>query len=214
MRAPWYWYLIILIFPLMGSMVYFAVSRSSRFDAFGSEVSRRGQARKRLPGARGAALPLARTGGARGSGEELLILGKTREAAAHFQEAKGNGGTLEDVNLGLAQTLQLQGNYRDAVPLLTELGDAEPDFKLGEAQLALARSLDESGEHERSEKVLRDLLSRRRPFEARVRLARILMKKGTSVEAETLLQEVANDALALPRYLKRHHRPWIRAASR
>ena len=47
-RAPWYWYLIILIFPLMRSMVYFAVSRSSRFDAFGSEVSRRGQARKRL----------------------------------------------------------------------------------------------------------------------------------------------------------------------
>ncbi len=77
-----------------------------------------------------------------------------------------------------------------------------------------SRSLDESGEHERAEKVLRDLLSRRSPFEARVRLARILMKKGTSVEAETLLQEVANDALALPRYLKRHHRPWIRAASR
>ena len=214
LRAPWYWYLIILLFPLMGSFAYFAVSRSAQFGAFGSEVSRRAQAKKRLQTLQ---VQLAHWRGPAvlaEAGEELLALGKTRQAVAHFHEAKDNGAPPEDVNLGLAQALQVQGRYRDAVPLLTELCAAEPDFKLGEAQLALARSLDESGQHERAEKVLRDLLSRRSPFEARVRLARILMKRGVSIEAETLVQEVANDALLLPRYLKRHHGPWIRAARR
>ena len=140
-RAPWYWYLIILIFPLMGSMVYFAVSRSSRFDAFGSEV-------------RGGGAPHP---------------GKNARGGRPFPGSQRQWRHAVRRQPGVSRKhFSYRGNYRDAVPLLTELDDAEPDFKLGEAQLALARSLDESGEHERAEKNLAGFALGRSPFQARV----------------------------------------------
>lgn len=128
----------------MGSLVYFTVSRSAQFG--GMDVSRRAQAPKRLHELR---IQLSHWRGPAvlaDAGEELLVLGKTSEAIAHFQEAKESGGSAEDVNLGLAQALQLRGNFRDAVPLV-----------------------------------------------------------------DALLEDVANDALVLPLYLRRYHAPWTRA---
>jgi hypothetical protein len=50
-------------------------------------------------------------------------------------------------------------------------------------------------------------------IEAQVRLARVLLLKGQRDEAGQLLAEIAADAKVLPRYLKRQHRAWIRAAA-
>jgi tetratricopeptide (TPR) repeat protein len=113
------------------------------------------------------------------------------------------------VNFGLAQTYQMQGRFADAVPLLDELVKAKPDAYLGRAILQLGRSLDESGQKERAETVLRQVLERRTVIEAQVRLARLLLAKGEKDEAQRILNEVKIDAKNLPRYLRREHRAWI-----
>lgn len=82
------------------------------------------------------------------------------------------------------------------------------------ARLQLARCLDETGGDAGAERELREVLSRRNPAEARVRLARLLLRRGETREASELLAEVSSELPAPPRYLRRAHRPWARAAAR
>ena len=217
--ASWFWIWIILAFPMVGAAAYFVVVRSGwvsggRSAAVSPATARRLQARRRLRELQ------VQLGHWRGpgilveAGEELLVLGKHKEAEKHFQEARENGAGAEDVNFGLAQSLQMQGRYAEAVPLLDELVKIQPDANLGRALLQLGRSLDESGQKDRAETVLREVLVRRTIIEAQVRLARILLAKGEKEEAGGLLLEVKNDAAGLPRYLRREHRSWIWTARR
>jgi hypothetical protein len=215
--ASWYWIWIILAFPFAGPIAYFIVVRSSalgdRQSALRSPyVARRMQARRRL---RELAIQLAHWRGPGilvEAGEELLVLGKFKEAEARFREAQQAGAAVEDVNYGLAQALEAQGRWPEAVALLDALVAVEPDSHLGEGPLQLARSLDESGRRDEAEAVLRRVLAKRTVIEAQVRLARILYQKGEKEEAAKLDAEILNDAKLLPRYLKRLHRPWLRAA--
>jgi len=215
--AGWYWCLIILGLPVVGPIAYFVVVRSPMLGSRGASfmshsTARRLQARRHLKALQ------VQLGHWRGPGvlaeaaEELLVLGKNKEAEQHFREAIENGASVEDVNFGLAQVLQAQGRFAEAVPYLEKLVAAEPDARLGEGPLALARCLDESGRRDEAEPVLRRVLERRTVIEAQVRLARILLHKGEKEEAGRLLAEIAADARLLPSYLKRRHRAWLRAA--
>jgi hypothetical protein len=211
--APWYWIWIILAFPMVGAAAYFVVVRSGwlggRQVAMSPDTARRLQARRRL---RELDVQLSHWRGPAvlaEAGEELLVLGKHKEAEKHFLEARENGAGIEDVNFGLAQTFQMQGRYAEAVPLLDELVQEKSDAFLGRALLQLGRSLDESGQKERAETVLRAVLERRTIIEAQVRLSRLLLARGEKEEARRLLQEVKTDAANLPRYLRRQHRAWI-----
>jgi hypothetical protein len=217
MRADWYWFWIILAFPYVGPIAYFVVVRTSLLGGRQSSlvsphVARRLHARRRLRELQVQLHHWRGPGVLAEAGDELLYLGKAREAEAHFREALQNGGAVEDVNYGLAQALEMQGRWAEAVPLLQALVAVEPDSHLGEGPLHLGRCLDESGRREEAEPVLRKLLERRTVIEAQVRLARILFLEGQKEEAAKLVAEILADAKLLPRYLKRLHGRWIRAA--
>lgn len=215
--APWYWCLIILGLPVVGPLLYFVVVRSTLVGSGGAtflshSASRRFQARRHLQALRVQLGHWRGPGVLTEAGEELLVLGKVKEAEAHFREALDNGAAVEDVAFGLAQALQAQDRFGDAVPYLEQLVAAEPDARLGEGPLALARCLDESGRSGEAVPVLRRVLERRTVIEAQVRLARILLQQGKQEEAAPLLAEVAADAKVIPPYLERRNRGWIRAA--
>lgn len=217
--AGWYWYWIIFMFPFVGPIAYFVVVRTPVFAGSSSglvppHVARRQQARRRL---RELQVQLAHWRGPgvlAEAGEELLVLGKFRDAEALFREAQQNGAGVEDVSFGLAQTLEMQGRWAEAAALLEALVAVEPDSHLGEGPLHLGRALDESGRRDEAEAALRKVLTKRTVVEAQVRLARILYAKGQKDEADRMVAEVRNDAKLLPRYLKRRHRPWLWAARR
>jgi len=218
-RADWYWFMIILAFPALGSIAYFVVVRSPLLGTRNASMmsptaARRLQARRRL---RELEVQLSHWRGPAilaEAGEEQVVLGRPKEAEKLLRESRESGGAVEDVNFGLAQSLEMQGRWDEAVPLLQELIKVEPDSHLGEGPLHLARSLDESDRSDEAEPVLRKLLERRTVIEAQVRLARILLRKGEHEEAGRLTREILIDAKTLPRYLKRQHRAWIRAAGR
>jgi hypothetical protein len=214
--ADWWWIPIVLFFPVVGSLAYFALVRTHlggrRFATASPAAARRLQAQRRL---RELAVQLAHWRGPAilaEAGEELLVLGKHTEAERHLREAQAAGAGPEEVSFPLAQALEMQGRFAEAVPLLEPLRRAKPDQRFGIVQLRLARCLDESGRAEEAEAELRDLLTRRSFFEAQVRLARLLVRRGASEEAALLLADVRASAAQLPHYLKREHRAWIRAA--
>jgi hypothetical protein len=212
--ASWYWYWIIFSFPIVGPLAYFVVVRSPLLTGSSSalvppHVARRQQARRRLKQLQVQLAHWRGPGVLSEAGDELLVLGKLREAEAHFREARQNGAGVEDVNFGLAQTLEMQGRWSEAAPLFAELVAVEPDSHLGEGPLHLARCLDESGQRDEAEAALCKVLERRTVIEAQIRLARLLYAKGEKDEADRIVAEVRNDAKLLPRYLKRLHRRWL-----
>ena len=216
--ADWFWIPVVLFFPVAGPLAYFVLVRSrfagGRFATFSPAAARRIQAQRRL---RELAVQLAHWRGPAilvEAGEELLVLGKQAEAERHLREALTAGASPDEVNFPLAQALELQGRFAEAVPLLEPLVRAKPDRRFGAVQLHLARCLDESGRAEEAEAELRDLLTRRGFFEAQVRLARLLARRGAREESQRILADVRTSSAQLPHYLKREHRPWIRAARR
>lgn len=217
-RAEWWWIPVALMFPVVGPLAYFAVAYGP-WGGSGRPLSpvtaQRRAARRRLRELkvqiahwRGPAL-LAE------AGELLLDLRRWRDAEAHLREARDAGADAIHVNYPLAQLLQVRGQrYAEALPLLAELVAVDPDHRMGSARLQLARCLDETGDSAGAERELREVLSRRNPAEARVRLARLLLRRDEGREAGELLTEVRSELPALPRYLRRAHRPWARAAAR
>lgn len=213
-RAGWPWFLVIFFFPMLGPLVYFAVfygPEASRRHLL-SEPAARSAAKRRLREIkvqlthwRGPAL-LAE------AGEQLLLLGKPAQAEAHLREAIEVGAPIGETHYRLARVLAELGRFAEAIPLLDALLAVEPDPRLGEARLLLARCLDEAGEAERAEATLEEVLRRRKPLEAKVRLARLLLRRGADAEARELLAEIESDGQAIPPYLRRLHRPWIKAA--
>ena len=212
--AEWYWIPVILFFPVMGPIVYFVVVRGGSFARISPAAARRHQAKVRL---RVLEVQLAHWRGPvplAEAGEELLVLGQYPKAIAYLREAYDAEGPVAEVNYRYGMALAIVGRWKDAVPVMEELYEEDPNAKLGEARLHFARCLDEAGEKEDAEEILREVLTQRKPFEARVRLARILLGKGEHEEARQLLAEIAREATILPRYLKRDQGPWIRAARR
>ena len=216
--ADWFWIPVVLFFPVVGTIAYFVLVRSrwsgGRLAAFSPDAARRLQAQRRL---RELAVQLAHWRGPAilaEAGEELLVLGKHAEAERHLREAQTTGATPEEVSFPLAQALEMQGRFAEAAPLLEPLVRAKPDQRFGLVQLHFARCLDESGRAAEAEAELRDLLTRRSFFEAQVRLARLLARRGETDEAQRILADVRASAAQLPHYLKREHKPWIRAARR
>lgn len=220
-RAEWYWCFIIFGIPFFGPLAYFAINYlpifgvSQAVSTLSPTAYRRTQAKRRLKELqiqmqhwRGPAV-LAE------AGEQLLDLGKLKQAEELLREAQQADADIKDVNFHLAQVLQVRAKrWSEALPLLEELVELEPDARFGAARLALARCLDESGHAERAEEELRAVLKKRSPPEGKVRLARLLLARGEGQEATELLAEVRADAATLPKYLVNEHKPWIRQAGK
>jgi len=216
--AQWYWIPVVLLFPVVGPAAYFLLVRSPWARASGAvspEAARRQHARRRLRELRVQLSHWQGPGVFAEAGEHLLALGRVREAEKHLRAAREAGADPAEVALPLAQVLEAQRRWNEAVPPLEELVRVAPPYRLADAWLHLARCRDEAGAAvEETEQALRAHLERVASFEARVRLARQRLRQGDRGEAERLLAGVETDYRSLPRYLRRVNAPWRRAARR
>ena len=217
-RAEWFWLFIVLFVPVLGPAAYFLVYYgpwAGRLGRLSPGAAQRAEAKRRL---REIEVQLQHWRGPSilaEAGDLLLSLNKRKRAEAMLLEARDAGAELKEYALPLASVLQVEGKrWREASSLLEELVALDPDFRFGAARLALARTLDELGENQRAEDELRAVLVKRSPPEAKVRLARLLLARDEGEEAAQLLAEVRADAAGMPAYLRRQHKPWIRAARR
>jgi hypothetical protein len=210
-REPWWWFPIVFFFPWFGTIAYFVLTRAPWRLATDITVSRD---RRRRADARLRALD-TQLGHWRGpavlaeAGEELLVLGRHAEARERFVEARKAGAGVDDVNLGLAETLVALQAHAEAIPVLEELLLAQPDAGLGRARILLARCLEALGRNGDAEASWRLVLERRNDPEAQARLARLLLLRGESNEASRLAHEVIADAKLVGAGLRRRRRPWV-----
>lgn len=214
--AEWWWIAVVLFFPVMGSIAYFVASGAlaggrGEGQLF-REMGRRRTARRRIAEARMRLQHGAPPAVEADLAEDLASLGEHAAAAPHFASALARLPERLDLAHGLARSLMAQGKCAEALPLLEKVCAANPRFAYGDAMLRLAQCLGESGQAEREEATLRELVGQSSIPEAQVRLAALCARTGRRQEAVELATRVLRDAPAWPRYLRAANRRWVRLA--
>lgn len=218
---PYFWLLIVLMFPGVGCLVYLVTqvlpdmgnSRRLRQGVAAAkrkidpEAQRRlAQSQLRLADTLDNRLRLAR---------ESAQLGDHEYAAELFRSClKGVYAYDAGIMLELAQTLFAGGDFAGARAVLEELIARNPDFRSPEGHLLYARALEESGD---TAAALTEYAALETAFpgeEARVRWALLLKKLQRADEARGVLQQVLVRAEAAPKFYRRNQKEWIAAAQR
>lgn len=132
----------------------------------------------------------------------------TRAVGLFSQALRRDPGDHESL-YGRGLSLMETGNHQAAVEDLTALTAADPNFKLHQGSLALARAHEGVGNDGKAAEVYRQILARTPVSEAYYGLGKLLAKQGQTAEARQMMQEILAKQNGLPRYLRRQERPWV-----
>ncbi len=215
------WIYIIIIFPVIGSLVYFLAEFLPDFVRSHSGK----QAAKNF-------------WGIVDPGRELRFLRDQLERADSVKNRKAlaegyiNAGFLEEaislyqscmegmyaddpsIQEGLCLAYFLKGDFNRAKENLFKLKEIQGGNMSAEFDLLLIRTYEESGDTDKALKEYPALTGKYSGEEARCRYALLLKKTGTSEEANTLFNEVLKNARLSPKYYKRTQKKWIDIAKK
>jgi hypothetical protein len=102
--------------------------------------------------------------------------------------------------------------YAEALATLDEAKRHWPDYQSNDAQLLYARALEELGRDEEAEKEYRALAASYPGVEPRVRLARVLQRRGQADEAKALAQNVVTEMRRSPKHVVKPQSYWLKMA--
>jgi len=220
-RQPYHWFMIILAFPLFGSVVYFLMeilpdmqhSRSARQAAkdIGAVIDpdkdiREGTAR----------LSRLDTAENRKTLAEALIAKKRYAEAQQLYEGALTGAHADDPALlmGLARAQFGQEDYRGVYKTLDDLRAAHPDFQSAEGHMLYARSKEGAGLIEEAFVEYEALAGYFPGEEARCRYALLLQKDGRLDESREYFRQVIRSVDAGGKAYFRTQRDWYEVARR
>jgi hypothetical protein len=211
--SEWWWIPVVLIFPFLGPIAYFAVNGGfARKGGVVGQLGARRAARRNIAALESRLQHASLPGLEAELGDELVLLGRHAEAEKHYRAALERLPDRLDIGYGLALALLATGRAPEALQPLEDVVAKDPRFKFGDAQLRLAHCLQETGQSERAEAVLRELLNRSNIAEAQVRLAVLVASRGQRQESIELASSLLRDAKAWPHYLRRKNRRWVSLA--
>jgi len=118
-----------------------------------------------------------------------------------------------DIMLGLATALFLQGDYIKTKKTLDRLIESNPDFKSQEGHLLFARTLEALQENETALEEYEVIASYYSGYEAKCRYALLLKKRGQTEKAQSLFNEIIKRAKHLPKNYRKVQKQWIDIAS-
>lgn len=216
---PWYWLMILLSFPLIGSAIYFFTEYMGdmRYSRGGRKViSAVNHAIDPGRALREAEQDFERspTAGKRAALAAALVDAKRYDEAIVHYEACASGAYANDVHFvrGLASSNLLAGRWaqaRDAYERLFSLGRdlGQPDDLLG-----YAYALGQVGDS-RADEAFRHAIDASNGPVARCRYAQFLEGRGRDSEARPLYEAVANEGRLAPQHTQDLHRAWYRLAT-
>jgi len=217
-RSLW-WLLVILLFPLIGGLIYFLVEILPEIRA--------GRAIRRLGGdivktvnpdaglhRRAGELAVC------GSIQNKLALAQECIARGHFDEAitlyesarEGQFVDAPDVLLGLARARFQNGEPQAARTLLEQVAAAHPDYYPQDVAILKARAAHALGDSDRALGEIEAMLDRSVGLEARYRYGQILAETGQTQQARAELSDVVNHARRFR--IGPTERPWARRSRR
>jgi hypothetical protein len=207
-----YWLFILFMFPLLGSVVYFAVvflpdARLQRgVRRAGAVIDRAVQPGRPVREAR-ADYDLTPTAANRlRLAQALLDAGgaeQLAEAVTHYDAClRGPFAGDADIQLGAARAHLANGDPSAAVGILVSLRAAQPSFRPEQVGLALADAYSGAGRNEEAGSEYEAAATRFGSVEARARLALWALKNGQRELAEREMRELAQ----VRRHMNRHTR--------
>lgn len=217
---PYWWAMIILSFPLVGCLIYYA------FEMFPNSSEQRS--------ARRAAAQMARAFNPSGdlkrrlealavcpsvsnriaAADEFMRCGIFGEAVQLYQEAL-TGPHADDPSLllGLARAHVNNATYHEARTALEQLRELDDRYRPDEARLLFARTLEGLGESNQALAEYEALAPVYVGLEAKCRYAMLLKQLGFGVQANSVFKEMLEHARRFRVNLD-SERPWLDAARR
>ena len=194
---PMYWLMILFMFPLLGSIVYFAAIYlpGSRLER-GARRTVVAAARSLDPGRdlREARAALEATPTAQNHmrlAQALLEAGQPAEAATAFETClKGPFASDAEIKFGAARAWLESGQAGRAVTHLQAIRNEQPGFRADQLSLLLARALAADGQQEQARAEFEQGLQRFGGFEAHAEYAIWALQRGEQALADKLQAEI------------------------
>jgi len=123
---------------------------------------------------------------------------------------ENDASTLE--GLGFANFSK--GEFLEAKKYLATLREIHGERQSQEANLLLARTLEELGETEEALKSFRECIKNFSGDEARYRYALLLKKTGKVEEAKEIFYKILNEASLAPKYYRKAQKKWLDLSKR
>src|SRR5687767_7396755 len=137
-QGEWLWVLVILVFPLFGSLMYFFyVYRGSGSAMRGFELPG-AHSRKRIKELQAQIHHLDKPHHHSQLADIYFQQGKLKEAERSYRAAMDRDPQDEDTRAHLGQCLLRQSKFQEALPLLEEVCRANPRHDYGHTMMALA----------------------------------------------------------------------------
>lgn len=214
---PMYWLMILFMFPLLGSIVYFVAVYlpGSRLER-GARRTVVVAARSLDPGRelREARAALEATPTAQNQmrlAQALLEAGQPGEAAQAFEAClKGPFANDAEIKFGAARARLESGDAASAVMHLQAIRTAQPGFRPDQLSLLLARALAADGQHEVAKAEFEQGLNRFGGFDAHAEYAIWALERGEQVLADRLQAEIDKLSRAWSRHTRELNAPVLR----
>ena len=211
-----YWLMILVFFPLLGSLVYFAMVwlPDARRSTHGQMVARGVQKlldpSRELRAAQEALEVAATPANRLRLAHALLGMGRASEAVVQYQ-AVLSGIYADDpqVRVQLARALLEAGNPHEARVLLDALIAEMPKLKSPEGHLIYARAVAALGDRERAREEFESLVSYYAGLEARARYAEVLLAWGDTARLLALVTDTRKIAKRMPGPSRELNREWL-----
>jgi hypothetical protein len=204
-RREMYWLLVLFVFPLLGSIVYFVAVflPASRLD---QSAARAGRALQNSldPGreVREAQRAFELTPTAHNQmrlANALLETGQPAEAAEQYDAClQGPFGRDAELRLGAARARLAAGNVPDAIALLEALAFEQPGFRPEQLGILLGQAYAAAGRQDEAGAQFAAAAHRFGSLEARVELAVWALANGKPHVAEPELQEIERTRKHMP----------------
>jgi len=200
-RRPYWWIICILMFPLIGSVIYFLVevmpgSREQRSVLkVGRDIAKAINPDKELQRRAAEMEVCGSIANQLSFAAECTERGMFDEAIRVYRSARvGQYEHAPDVLLGLARAQYFNGQMQDTRATLDELRAHHPDYYRQDVTILSARAADGCGDRNVALAELAGLLDHSVGLEARYRYAEILWRDGQEVRARAELERVLDHA--------------------
>ncbi|MEP7048785.1 MAG: tetratricopeptide repeat protein [Pseudomonadota bacterium] len=212
-RAPFYWYLILLLLGPLGAFLYFVTVKlpdmNGRRTAAPSTSSVRSPSLDDL-GEQARQVP---------SEQNKLIYADALAGAQRFSEAAGRyrdvlrlSSDSKEALHGLARASLSLGRPQDAIEELAHLMELDPAYRDYSAALDYAEALWQAGQHEDAIGLLTGLVSVSKRINHRMALAHYLKEQGDSATARSELDQALREFASSPDFVQRRDQRWAERA--
>ena len=214
-----YWILIIILFPLIGGIVYLVVAvlpelqNNQRYRKAGNKLKKTLAPNRDLK-IYSDNLERADTIDNKISlANELLNKGMVKDAIALYKESLNGIYRYEPIlMLGLSKAYFENNEYQKTKKTLDSLIEENPDFKSQEGHLLYARVLEMLGDLSGALEEYKVVSGYYSGYEAKCRYALLLKYQGDATEANLLFNEILNDSKFSSKHANSLNSEWIKIA--